>query len=387
MENTAALFIELGALLFVLSLISRFAARIGQSAISFYMTIGLFLGAGSAIPLNDSMEFLRVGSEIGVVLLLLMVGLEYSPKELLRGVVANRRVGLLDALMNAVPGAIAGWLMGWGLVGSLVIAGVTWVSSSGVVVRLLHDLKRMTNRETPGIISVLVIEDLAMAFYLPVLSAIAVGGAVIDGVISVSIALTLVISIIALTYLYGRFVAKIFSAENQESLLIGVVGLAFLVAGLAIQTQVSAAVGAFLVGISLSGRVAAVAERVLMPMRDFFAAIFFVYFGIQTDIGDIPGVLIPAGLLAIITMGSKFFTGYLAAKKGGIAKPGRWRSGLTLMPRGEFSIILAGLAVANGVDSAILPFAATYMLITVIASPLMVRFTDTKWFKARVKAA
>ena len=384
MSHTAALFIQLGGLLLALSLMSRFANRIGQSAISFYMTAGLFLGAGSLIPLTESLEFLQIGSEIGVILLLLMVGLEYSPKELVAGLIANRKIGVMDAIFNAIPGAIAGWLLGWGLVGALVLAGVTWVSSSGVVVRLLGDLKRMTNRETPTIVSVLVLEDLAMAFYLPVLSAIAVGGGVLEGAISVGVAIGMVVGIIAVTYFYGRKIARIFSVDHHESLLVGVVGLAILVAGIAVEVKVSAAVGAFLVGISLSGRVAATAERLLVPLRDFFAAIFFVYFGIQTDVADIPAVLMPAMAMAVVTMATKVLTGYLAAKREGIAKPGRWRAGLTLTPRGEFSLIIAGLAVASGVDPQILPFAATYMLITVIAGPVLARATDTAWFKAWV---
>jgi CPA2 family monovalent cation:H+ antiporter-2 len=386
MSHTAAVFIQLGGVLLALSLLSRFASAFRQSAIPFYMTLGLFVGIGGVIPLTESQEFFEIGSEIGVVLLLLMIGLEYSPKELLVSVIGNRRIGVLDALLNATPGAIAGLLMGWGPVGALILAGVTWVSSSGVIVRLLSDLGRMANRETPTIISVLVLEDLAMAFYLPVLSAVAVGATIMEGAVSVGIAIGVVVIIIGGTYFYGRRFARLFSADNSEALVVGVAGMAILVAGIATQVNVSAAVGAFLVGIGLSGRVAASAERVLTPLRDFFAAIFFVYFGIQTNPADIPAVFLPAFALAAVTMVTKFITGYVATRRAGIAIPGRWRAGLALTPRGEFSIIIASIAVGAGLNVAILPLAATYMMMTIIMGPVLARIPDMEWFKKRVRA-
>lgn len=387
MSHAAIVFIQVGGVLLALSLLSRFASLINQSAIPFYMTAGLLLGSGGIFPLTESREFLSIGAEIGVVFLLLMLGLEYSPKELIKNLSKNKSTAILDALFNATPGFIAGWLMGWGPVGAFILAGVTWVTSSGVVVRLLKELGRLSNRETPTVISVLVLEDLAMAFYLPVLSAVAVGASLLEGVISVTVAIGLVTAIIAISYFWGKTISKFFSTTNIESLIIGVAGLAILVAGLATEVKVSSAVGAFLVGISLSGKVAAEASNRLRPLRDFFGSLFFVYFGIQTNPADIPPALLPAAALAAVTMATKFLTGYLAARKNQIGIPGRWRAGLTLTPRGEFSIIIAGLAISAGLNQAIVPFAATYMLMTVIAGPVLARLPDTKWLKARLGQA
>lgn len=387
MSHEAVVFIQLGGLLLALSLLSRFAKLIRQSAIPFYMTAGLLLGSGSILPFTESREFLSIGSEIGVVILLLMLGLEYSPKELIKNLKQNKSIALLDAVLNATPGFIAGLILGWGPVGAFILAGVTWVTSSGVAVRLLKELGRLANRETPTVISVLVFEDLAMAFYLPVLSAVAVGASLIDGTISVLIAVSLVAGIIAISFFWGKVISKFFSDTNIESLIIGVAGLAILVAGLATEAKVSSAVGAFLVGISLSGRVAAEASNRMRPLRDFFGAIFFVYFGIQTNPADIPPALLPAAALAAITMATKFITGYLAARKNGIGIPGRWRAGLALTPRGEFSIIIAGLAISANLNPAIVPFAATYMLMTVIAGPVMARLPDTAWLKEKLGQA
>ena len=109
----------------------------------------------------------------------------------------------------------------------------------------------------------------------------------------------------------------------------------------------SAAVGAFLVGIALSGPVAHHATQLLSPLRDLFAAVFFVFFGLTTDPADMPPVLLPALALAVVTMATKCSPA--TSRPGGPASrvPGRWRAGLALTPRGEFSIVIAGLAVAT----------------------------------------
>jgi len=387
MDHEVLMLIEVGALLLGLSLLGRVASRFGQSPIPLYMTAGLAFGAGGIFPLSASTEFLSAGSELGVVLLLLLLGLEYSPQELMGNLKSSARAGIWDAILNALPGAAFALLMGWGPVAALAMAGVTWISSSGVIAKVLRDLGRLGNRETPTILSVLVIEDLAMAFYLPVLSAVVIGASLLQGSITVAIAVGSVSLVLYLAVRHGKRLSGIFAADHPESLLLGVLGLAMLVAGLAAEVQVSSAVGAFLVGIALSGQVAQNAEKLLRPLRDLFAAIFFVFFGFTTNPADIPAVILPAAILAIVTMSTKVLTGYFAAKRAGMGRPGRWRAGLALTPRGEFSIIIAALAVTAGVEPLIAPLAATYMLVTVIVGPLLARVTDTTWFKDRMRLA
>jgi monovalent cation:H+ antiporter-2, CPA2 family len=159
-------------------------------------------------------------------------------------------------------------------------------------------------------------------------------------------------------------------------LLLVVLGLALLVAGLAQQLQVSAAVGAFLVGIALSGEVAEGAHNLLAPLRDLFAAVFFVFFGLHTDPASIPPVLLPALALAVVTALTKIATGYWAAGRAGISAKGRWRAGGTLVARGEFSIVIAGLAVTAGIEPSLGPLATAYVLILVILGPLTARYTE-----------
>ena len=132
---------------------------------------------------------------------------------------------------------------------------------------------------------------------------------------------------------------------------------------------------------------AAEAEHVLSPLRDLFAAVFFVFFGLSTNPADMLPVLVPATILAIVTIATKTLTGWLAAKRAGIGVPGRWRAGFVLVPRGEFSIVIAGLAVGAGVEPKLAPLATAYVLITVIAGPLLARVPDAAWFKSAVRQA
>ena len=385
MHDTTLLLIEVGALLLVLSMVGRVALHFGVSPIPLYLIAGLAVGHGGFLPLEASHDFFEVGSEIGVILLLAMLGLEYSPSELVRNLKQARLAGVLDALLNAIPGAAFALLLGWGPVAAVTLAGVTWVSSSGVVAKVLRDLRRLSNRETPVILSVLVLEDLAMAFYLPVLSALVIGAGLLQGATTVVVAVTVVVVILFAALRFGKVLSRLFPAHSPEPLLLGVLGLTMLVAGLAEQVSVSAAVGAFLVGIAISGQVAHNATVVLAPLRDLFATVFFVFFGIATDPADIVPVILPALALAIVTIGTKTLGGYIAARRAGIGVPGSWRTGLTLTPRGEFSIVIAGLAVGAGIEPMLAPLATAYVLITVIAGPLLARIPDTTRFKNAVR--
>jgi monovalent cation:H+ antiporter-2, CPA2 family len=385
MHGTTLLLVEVGALLLGLSLLGRLAIRIGISPIPLYLLAGLAFGYGGFIPLSASASFFEIGSQIGVILLLVMLGLEYNADEFVSSLKRSRLAGLFDALLNAIPGAAFALILGWGPVAAVALAGITWVSSSGVVAKVVRDLGRINNRETPTILSVLVIEDLAMAFYLPVLSALVIGAGIMQGAIALVIAVAAVIVILYLALKQGRVISALFSANHAEPLLIGVLGLTMLVAGLADQVHISTAVGAFLVGIALSDEVAHNSVQLLSPLRDLFAAIFFVFFGLSTNAADIVPVLLPALALAVLTIATKVLTGYLAARRAGIGVPGRWRAGFALTPRGEFSIVIAGLAVSNGIEPRLAPLATAYVLITVVVGPVLARVPDAGWFKEIVR--
>ncbi|MEU3325000.1 cation:proton antiporter [Streptomyces albus] len=374
MHDTTVLLIELGAVILGLGLVGRFAGRIGLSPIPLYLLGGLAFGHGGLFPLTASEEFIEVGAEIGVILLLLLLGLEYSASELVTSLKTQYPSGLVDFALNAVPGAVAALLLGWGPVAAVALAGVTWISSSGVIAKVLTDLGRLGNKETPVILGVLVIEDLSMALYLPLLTALVAG----LGLAGTSVAMVIAVGTVGIVLLvalrFGRHISRAVSSDTPEMLLLVVLGLALLIAGIASKLQVSAAVGAFLVGIALSGETAENARSLLSPLRDLFAAVFFVFFGLNTAPSQIPPVLVPALVLALITAVTKVITGWYAAGRAGVGSRGRLRAGGALVARGEFSIVIAGLAA--GTDPRITPLATAYVMILVIFGPLTARWTE-----------
>ncbi|MDT0266865.1 cation:proton antiporter [Streptomyces sp. DSM 44915] len=374
MHDTTTMLIELGAVVLGLGLVGRLAGRLGLSPIPLYLLAGLAFGHGGLLPLDTTENFIEVGAEIGVILLLLMLGLEYTAPELVDSLKTQYPSGIVDLLLNATPGALAGFLLGWGPVGALALAGVTYISSSGVIAKVLTDLNRLGNRETPVILGILVIEDLTMAVYLPVLSTVLAGVGLASGSVTLAIALGTASIALFVALRHGRWISKAVSSDNAEMLLLVVLGLTLLVAGIAQRLQVSAAVGAFLVGIALSGEVAHTTRRLFMPLRDLFAAVFFVFFGLSTTPSDIPPVLMPALVLAVVTAGTKIATGWYAARRAGIGPRGRLRAGGALVARGEFSIVIAGLAAAT--EPRIAPVATAYVLILVIIGPLAARWTE-----------
>jgi monovalent cation:H+ antiporter-2, CPA2 family len=385
--HAAVVLLELGGVILGLGILGRLAGRLGLSPIPLYLLGGLALGEGGLLPLVTAQEFIEVGAEIGVILLLLLLGLEYSAAELLTSLRSAAPTGLTDLVLNFTPGLVAGLLLGWSPLTAVVLGGVTYVTSSGIAAKVLADLGRLGNRETPVVLSILVVEDLAMAVYLPLVSGLLASASVLASVRSVGIALATVAVVLVLALRYGDALSRLVFSPSDEALLLVILGLAMVVAGLAQALQVSAAVGAFLVGIALSGQAAEAAHSLLAPLRDLFAAVFFVFFGLQTDPGSIRPVLLAAAALATVTAATKVATGWWAARRAGIGQRGRWRAGTALVARGEFSIVIAGLAVSAGRESDLGPLAAAYVLILAVVGPLLARVPSPMVALARRRAA
>ncbi len=370
--------IGLGVVLLVLALLGRLAARIGIPSVPLYLVGGLLLGKGGPFPVHVGDEFLSVGAEIGVILLLLLLGLEYSPEDLKDGLRSTWLAGLVDGLLNGLPGFAAGLLLGWSATASFLLAGVTYISSSGIIARLINDLGRIANRETPIVLSLLVMEDIVMAVFLPIVAVLVVGASLTQGALSIGIALGVVALAFTIAFHLGDRVSRAIHSHSRELLILTVLGITFLVAGVADAVQVSAAVGAFLLGVTLSGQVADDVRILLPPFRDVFGGFFFVFFGMRVDPATLLPVLIPALALAAIGIATKIATGLFAATRAGLGRRAQWRVAYALIPRGEFSIIIASLGVAAGVDAQLGSLAAAYVLILAVVGPIAMRITDRK---------
>ncbi|MBM3656213.1 MAG: cation:proton antiporter [Actinobacteria bacterium] len=367
---------ELGMVLIALGIAAYIASKIRLSVVPIFLFAGLAFGDGGVIALDLSDEFLDLGAQWGAILLLLFLGLEYSSQELFASVKTRRSLGAIDLVLNFLPGALFAILLGWGALGALTLGGITYVSSSGIASQFIKDSRLETMQSTKRAISVLVIEDLFLAPYLPVLSALLAALGFLSGLISISVALVitgivLLIGARGIQVPHGPHVMG-----DSATLLLTVFGSALLASGVATYFGFSGAVAAFLVGLLLTGDVAIVARIRLAPLRDLFSAIFFLFFGLSTNPADIPGVLLPAILLTIVGVLSKLATAWWAVKD--LDEVGAtWRTAALLIPRGEFSMVIAGLAATTVFAIELQALTLTYVILTTLISSLISRATKS----------
>lgn len=381
--------IELGAVIVGLAILSRIANALGLPTIPLYLTAGLAFGKGGLLPLVTSESFIEVGAAIGLILLLFTLGLEYSARELFGTIRSQSMSGVVDLVINFAPGIVAGLLMGLSPVAAVVLGGITYVSSSGIIAKLLIDLERLGNRETPAILSLLVTEDLAMAIFLPIVGALLLGGSGLASLGTAAAAAVIVLAVLGAASRFEVGVSRFVFSKSDEALLLTILGMTLLIAGVAESINISAAVAALVVGIVLSGPAAQGAHALMSPLRDLFAAMFFAFVGLSLDPAQIPPVLFPATLLALVGIATKFASGWFAAKRLGVGPRARTRAGATLIPRGEFSIALAGLATAAGIDPSFEALAVSYVFILAVTGPFLSRLADSiadRVFPSVVKA-
>ncbi|WP_127125960.1 cation:proton antiporter [Georgenia sp. SYP-B2076] len=375
MGEITALLLELGALYLGLSLLGLLARRLGVPAIPFILLAALALGDGGFVDLSAAKSFVETAAEIGVIMLLLTLGLEFSATELVISLRRHWPSGVVDLALNAPPGLIAGLLLGLPWQGAMALGGITWVSSSGIIARLLGTLDRIANRETPAVLAVLVLEDVAMALFLPVLVVALAGGTPAQAAGGVALALGAVLLVLRAAHRHGHRLGRLLTHPDDEQVLLRLLGLTLLVAGLTQAVGASAAVGAFLVGIAVPSSFADRARSILGPLRDLFAATFFVAFGLSTDPAAVWPVLPAVLALAAVTLVTKMATGWFAARRDHVGRPGRRRAGAALVARGEFSIIIAGLAASAGL-AGVGPVATGYVMVLAVAGPLLARYIE-----------
>jgi len=368
---------ELGSVLIALGIAAYVAAKIRLSVVPIFLFAGLAFGEGGLVALELSDEFLDLGAQWGAILLLLLLGLEYSSKELFDSIKIRRSLGFVDLVFNFIPGALFALLLGWGLLGALTLGGITYVSSSGIASQFIKDSRLESKESTKRAVSVLVIEDLFLAPYLPVLSALLASLGFLSGLISISAALIITgfVLLIGARGIQIPHGPHIFG--DSATLLLTVFGSALLASGVATYFGFSGAVAAFLVGLLLTGDIAIVARIRLAPLRDLFSAIFFLFFGLSTDPSDIPSVLLPAILLTIVGVSSKLATAWWAVKD--LDEVGAtWRAAALLIPRGEFSMVIAGLAATTVFAVELQALTLTYVILTTLISSLIVRTANSK---------
>ena len=364
---------EIGAVLIFLGIIAYFSKKLSISTVPFFLLAGLAFGNGGVANLDLSTSFLNTGAQIGAVLLLLLLGLEYSAKELTDTLKIHWSAGITDFLANAIPGALIGLLLGWGWVGAIVLSGLTYVSSSGIAAELISESGWNKSEIAKRTISILALEDMALAIYLPIISSVVIGVSLAAGLISISVAFVIIGLVILVSLRRDGVVSGVLSNQSPISLLLTVFGSALVAAGVANLIGFSGAVAAFLVGLLLTGEVAEAARERLSSLRDFFAALFFLFFGLAIDPATIVSAIPIALILAFVGLFGKLVVGYVIGKD--MQNKDKWkRIGAYLIPRGEFSIVIAALAASTSFGEELKSITIAYVIITTLIASLILRF-------------
>jgi len=342
--------------------------------IPFFMAAGIITGPHTPglVLIRDPAD-LEVFAAVGLIMLLLHLGLEFSLADLTKGGPRLLATGGLYILLNVGGGLALGLTLSWGTQEAFVIAGAVGISSSAIVTKLLVELKRLANRETPMILGVIVVEDVFLALYLALLQPI-LGRAQepLEAVLLFGRAFAFLTALFLVARFGARWAGRLVSSDDDELLTVVFVGLAILVAGLAEEIGVSDAIGAFMVGLILAETKAAPRiERLVLPLRDAFASVFFFAFGLTIDPADVAMVVWPVALAAALSIALNVTAGIFAARINGLERLEAANAGLTLLGRGEFSLIIATLAAAAGLDTRIGPFVALYVFVLAVASPLL----------------
>lgn len=338
-----------GAVLAALALAGLLFDKLRQSVIPAFILLGMSLR-----PLDLDEHLVEALATLGVVLLLFFMGLEFSVGALLRDRRRIVRNGGIDLLVCFPAGFLVGAWMGGGWTGALLMGGAFYVSSSAIIAKSTIELRRAADPETEVALGVLVFEDLFMALFLAVLS-----GAVLSADPSAGMALWGIVkallffaAVVGLA-LYARpLLDRAFDLDSDDLFLLLTGGVVLLLSWGALAAGLSEAIGAFLAGLLLAETEHKErAERLFGPLQGLFAAVFFLGFGLSLDPSTFAGVWPYALLLAVVGVILKVGTGMWIGRRDGLPKRNALSLGLTLVPRGEFSILLAGIAVTAGLPA------------------------------------
>ncbi|ALS28241.1 cation:proton antiporter [Paenibacillus cisolokensis] len=373
---------EVGLALALISIVGLLSAKLRFSVIPFYILIGMAVGPHAPhfwiidlrfIESSDVIDFM---GRLGILFLLFYLGLEFSVARLLKSGKAILAGGLFYVALNFISGLLMGWFMDLPLKETLVVCGIMTSSSTAIVAKVLVDLKRTANPETELIMGMIMFDDLFIAVHISILSGLVLSGATsVGGVLLVSASALL---FILCFLIIGRKLVKYFDlalrVPSSELFLLLVMTMLFLVAGFSETLHVAEAIGALMIGLVLgeSAHVKRI-ESLVVPFRDFFGAIFFFGFGLTIQPSTLGGAVGMAVLAVILTLLANLAAGFIAGRLSGNSSRASLNVGLTLVSRGEFSIIMANIGKAGGLMPAIQSFAVLYVLLLAVLGPLLTK--------------
>ncbi|NOU95791.1 cation/H(+) antiporter [Paenibacillus sp. LMG 31456] len=373
---------EIGLAIGLIALAGLLSAKLRFSVIPFYILVGMAVGPHSInwwhfdLRFIESAEVIEFLGRIGVLFLLFYLGLEFSVGRLIKSGKSIALGGTIYILINFTLGLLFGWLVGLPMLEILIVAGITTISSSAIVAKVLVDLKRTANPETEMILGIIMFEDIFLAIYISIVSGLVLSGSTSIGgvVLSALIALGFMLLVLVVGRKSVPFLNRFLQIRSNELFLLVIFAVLFIVAGFSETIHVAEAIGALLVGLVLAEtehmkRI----EHLILPFRDFFGAIFFFSFGLTIDPFSLGGAVWLSLGAVLLTLAGNFAAGMWAGHSAGLSPKASVNIGLTIVARGEFSIIMANLAKSGHLLPVIQPFAALYVLILAVLGPLLTK--------------
>ncbi|HEY8466785.1 MAG TPA: cation:proton antiporter [Solirubrobacterales bacterium] len=364
--------VALGAAGVTAAMLARLGRVVALPTIPAFMAAGIILGPSAADILSDP-HALDLIADIGLIVLLFHLGVEFPVEQVVRAGRSVVQGALVYIGLNVSAGLALGFALGWGTTEAFVIAGAVGISSSAIVTKLLIELNRLTNAETPVILGIIVVEDIFLAFYLALLAPmLGESSSFADAAGDFGISFAFIAGL-ALIARYGSAVlGRLLDTDDEELVAVLAVGIAILMAGVAEDLGVSDAIGALMIGLVIGRTVLRErVETVITPVRDAFAAIFFVVFGASIELGDLGSVAVPVMAAAGLSVVMCTLGGAAVARFNNLNQASAANAALVLLGRGEFSLILATLAVGAGLDPRIAPFVALYVLVLALVGPIL----------------
>ncbi|MFP4974525.1 cation:proton antiporter [Paenibacillus sp. CN-4] len=374
---------EIGLAIALIAMAGLISSKLRFSVVPFYILVGMAVGPHAFKIWHLDFRFIESASlieflgRIGVLFLLFYLGLEFSVSRLVKAGKSIAVGGTIYILINFTLGLVLGFALGFPLAETLVIAGITTISSSAIVAKVLVDLKRTANPETEMILGIIMFEDVFLAVYISILSGFLLSGSTSVGgiLLSAAIALGYMLGILIIGRKLVPLLNRALNIQSGELFSLVIFGSLFLIAGFSETIHVAEAIGALLAGLVLADtdHVKRI-EKLVIPFRDFFGAIFFFSFGLTIDPMSLGGESFWYALAAVaVTLFGNFLAGMLSGRSAGLSPRASANIGLTIVSRGEFSIIMANLGKAGGLMAVLQPFAAMYVLILAIMGPLLTK--------------
>jgi CPA2 family monovalent cation:H+ antiporter-2 len=379
-EFQEVIIMDLAILMLVAAIMLAVTRKLKQPMVIGYIIAGMIIGPYTPpFPLVNSIETINLLAELGIIMLLFIVGTEF-PIAKLRAIGKKALViALSEAFGTFAIGYIVGQQMGLALFDSLFLALSISVTSTVIVMRVLEELGMLREEASYLLLGVAVIEDIIIISMLAVLQSVAATGHL--SIAEIVISIGMVVAFIASALFVGsktipKVIDRVSRTNQYDLLLITVLGVAFGLSYIANLIGISVATGAFFAGVLVAeSKAQGLAKIVTTPLKDMFAAIFFVSVGALMDIKLLPSFIIPALILIVTSFGAKFGTVFLSARIQGINKKTSLRAGFGLSASGgELALVTAkGGADVGATSVYILPMIGAMTIITTFLSPYVIR--------------